>query len=92
MINKTVALDSTYKDCVSAALPLAKPPTHDLILSRVQIHRTSDCFGAADKTHTDLVDNLICASEMTSDNYYRIKEGDATRVLICSSNQTNQSR
>ena len=93
-MNKTfdLELDRAYKDCVTATLPLANsaPPTQDLLLSKVRVSKPSDCLKGESN---ERLDDLICVAELTSnDDSSRIREDDATRVLICSTVQASRSR
>lgn len=93
-MNKTFDsdFDRTYKECVTATLPIASSgsPTQDLILSKVKIHKSTGCFKG--EVRNEKLDDFICVSELfRNDGSSQIKD-DATRVLICSTMQPARSR
>lgn len=95
-MNKTFDsdFDRTYKECVTATLPLASSasPTQDLILSKVKIHKSAHCFVKVGVRNENL-DDFICVSEiLKNDGSSQIRDDDSTRVLICSTIQQTRSR
>lgn len=94
-MNKTdLELDRTYRDCVTATLPhtSSSPPTQDLLLSKVKVHKSTDCLSG--ETSPGRLDDLICVTELSrNDDSSRIRDNDdSTRVLICSTNQPSRLR
>lgn len=102
--NRSLSNDSvrTYKDCVTATLPLVSNNTgrasrQDLLLSKVKFHKTSDCLNGSIGP-LDL-SSFICLTELSgpsslvsSDDGFDNQETDSTRVLICSNAQESRSK
>lgn len=70
-------LARSYKDCVTATLPLSSSSSshpqstnasgatkQDLLLSKVKFHRLTDCFGSGNPISNSNEQNLICLTEL----------------------------